>query len=59
LEGELKKAKELLKGFKEELTDQQEKCGKYKTELEDVTVKLNKSLQNQDKLQVKKYSAYR
>ncbi|KAH3868051.1 hypothetical protein DPMN_031187 [Dreissena polymorpha] len=51
LEGELKKAKELLKGFKDELTETQGKCEKYKQECDELNIKLSKGVQNQEKLQ--------
>ncbi|XP_052786823.1 dystrophin-like isoform X2 [Mya arenaria] len=51
LEGELMKAKELLKGYKDELTDHQEKIEKLKSEKEELTVKLNKTSQSLDKHQ--------
>lgn len=57
LAGELKKAKELLKGYKDELTDNQNKCEKLKVENDELIAKLNKSLQNQDKVQVR-YSSF-
>ncbi|KAH3868143.1 hypothetical protein DPMN_031283 [Dreissena polymorpha] len=54
LEGELKKAKELLMGFKDELTETQGKCEKYKQECDELNIKLSKGVQNQEKLQLQK-----
>ena len=53
MEGELKKAKELLKGYKEEINNFEENTHKYKKESEELQNKLNKAVQNQEKLQVR------
>ena len=56
VESELRRAKELVSGFKGEAEDYQEKCQRYKVDLEELQGKMSRMVQNQEKLQVRRAS---